>query len=142
MKSANIAKKYEECFEEYEQESPLLIQRILVIDDDENIRSILSMLLRKMGYDVTVAEDGKKGIKLFDEKGDFELVVTDIRMPNMDGNEVARHIRNSDKTDVTLIAITGYQEEVQTEMFDFLLIKPFSLKNFGLMVRFFDLRFV
>ena len=64
MESANISKNYE-AFEGYEKESPLRIQRILLIDDDENIRSILSKLLKKMGYDVEVAEDGEKGIKLF-----------------------------------------------------------------------------
>jgi CheY-like chemotaxis protein len=139
MDSVNIARNYEEAFEEYEQESPYLMQRILLIDDDKNIRSILSKLLKKMGYDVEVAEDGEKGIKLFDERGDFDLVVIDIRMQDMDGNEVAKYIRNSDKSGAPLIAITGFPEEVQTEMFDYTLIKPFSLKDFGYMVRSFDL---
>jgi CheY-like chemotaxis protein len=139
MESANISKNYEEAFEEYEQESPLRIQRILLIDDDENIRSILSKLLKKMGYDVEVAEDGEKGIKLFGEVSDFDLIISDIRMPNMDGNEVARYIRNSDKSSASLIAITGFPEEIQPEMFDYTLIKLFNLKEFGLMVRSFDL---
>jgi DNA-binding response OmpR family regulator len=139
MESVNIAKNYEEAFEEYEQESPYLMQRILLIDDDEDISSILSKLLKKIGYDVEVAEDGEKGIKLFDEVSDFDLVISDIRMPNMDGNEVARYIRNSDKSTTTLIAITGFPEEIQPEMFDYSLIKPFSMKEFGFMIRSFDL---
>jgi len=139
MESANIARNYEEAFEKYEQESPSRMQRILFIDDDDNIRSILSMLLKKMGYDVEVAEDGETGIKLFDERGDFDLIVIDIRMPNMNGNEVARYIRNSDKSSASLIAITGFPEEIQPEMFDYTLIKPFRLKEFGLMVKSFDL---
>ena len=116
------------------------MHRILVIDDDENIRSILSMLLRKIGYDVEVAEDGEKGIALLDEMGDFDLVVIDIRMPNMDGNEVARYIRNSGKSGAILIAITGVPEEIQPETFDYSLTKPFSLKDFGFMIRSLDLR--
>ncbi|UCH45197.1 MAG: response regulator [Nitrospiraceae bacterium] len=124
METANIANNYEETFEEYEQESPYLMQRILLIDDDEKVSSILSKLLKKIGYDVEVAEDGEKGIKLFDEVSDFDLVISDIRMPNMDGNEVARYIRNSDKSATPLIAITGFPEEVQPEMFDYSLIKP------------------
>jgi CheY-like chemotaxis protein len=139
MESVSIAKNDEETFEECEPESAYLTRRILLIDDDENIRAILSRLLKNMGYDVQVAEDGEKGIKLFDEMGDFDIVISDIRMPNMDGNEVGRYIRNSDKSATPLIAITGFQKELQQEMFDASLIKPFSLKNFGLMVRSFDL---
>ena len=115
------------------------MQRILLIDDDENVRSILSMLLNKIGYDVEVAENGEKGIKLFDMMGDFDLIISDIRMPNMDGNEVARYIRNSDKSGATLIAITGFPEEVQPEVFDYTLIKPFSLKDFSLIIKSFEL---
>ena len=115
------------------------MQRILLIDDDENVRSILSMLLNKIGYHVEVAEDGEKGVKLFDMTGNFDLIISDIRMPNMDGNEVARYIRNSDKSGVPLIAITGFRTEVQPEMFDYTLIKPFSLKDFGLIVKSFEL---
>ena len=139
MESANISKNYEETFEEYEQESPIRIQHILLIEDDENIRSILSTLLKEMGYDVEVAEDGEKGIKLFGQVSDFDLVISDIRTQNMDGNEVARYIRNSDKSSASLIAITGLPEEIQPEMSDYTLIKPFSLKEFGLMIRSFDL---
>jgi CheY-like chemotaxis protein len=109
--------------------------RILVIDDEPNIRSILSELLDDLGYDVEVADDGEKGIKLFDEMGDFDLVISDIRMPNMDGNEVARYIRNSDKSGTPLIAITGFPEELQMEMFDAFLSKPFNLRDLSHMIR-------
>jgi two-component system response regulator ResD len=111
------------------------MHRILVIDDEPNIRSILSALLEKLGYDVEVAEDGEKGVKLFNEMGNFDLVISDIRMPNMDGNEVARYIRNSDKSGTPLIAITAFPEELQQEMFDASLSKPFKLKDFSHMVR-------
>ena len=111
------------------------MRRILVIDDESHIRSIISGLLDALGYEVEVAEDGEKGIKLFDEMGDFDIVVSDIRMPNMDGNEVARHIRNSDKSGTPLIAITGFPEELQLEMFDGFLSKPFNLRDLSHMVR-------
>jgi len=70
--------------------------------------------------------------------GDFDLVISDIQMPNMDGNEVARYIRNSDKSATPLIAITGFPGDLQKEMFDYSLIKPFSLKDFDLMIRSFE----
>jgi two-component system response regulator ResD len=109
--------------------------RILVIDDEPNIRSILSGLIYDLGYDVEVAEDGEKGIKLFNEMGDFDLVISDIQMPNMNGNEVARYIRNSDKSVTPLIAITGFQDELQQELFDGSLIKPFNLRDFHHMIK-------
>jgi CheY-like chemotaxis protein len=109
--------------------------RILVIDDESHIRSMLSGLLDSLGYEVEVAEDGEKGIKLFDEMGDFDLIISDIRMPNMDGNEVARYIRNSDKSGTPLIAMTGFPEELQLEMFDAFLSKPFNLRDLSHMVR-------
>jgi two-component system response regulator ResD len=111
------------------------MNRILVIDDNHHIRSILSGLLNALGYDVEVAEDGEKGIKLFDEMGDFDVVISDIRMPNMDGNEVARYIRNSDKSSTPVIAITGFIEDLQMDMFDAFLSKPFNLRDLSHMVR-------
>ena len=108
---------------------------ILVIDDELHVRSIISKILTALGYEVEVAENGEKGIKMFNEMGDVDLVVSDIRMPNMDGNEVAKHIRNSDKSDTPLIAMTGFIEDLQVEMFDGFLSKPFNMKDLSHMVR-------
>jgi len=112
--------------------------RILVIDDEPNIRSTLSELLDELGYDVEVAEDGEKGIKLFDEMGDFDLVISDIRMPNMDGNEVARNIRNADKSELPLVAITVFPGEVQKDMFNCSLLKPFKVEELKIIVESFE----
>lgn len=103
------------------------MRRILVIDDERSIRTTISMLIEKLGYRVAVAEDGKEGVETFHRLGDVDLVITDIRMPNMDGNEVARHIRKSDRPMTPLVAVTGYIEEVQMKVFDFALLKPFKL---------------
>jgi CheY-like chemotaxis protein len=112
--------------------------RILVIDDEPSIRSLLSMMLKGLGYDVEVAVDGEKGIQLFGKPGNFDLVITDIRMPNIDGNEVGAYIRNSDKSDTPLVAITAYPEEVQKNIFDFSLTKPFKLKDVNRILRSFE----
>jgi CheY-like chemotaxis protein len=109
--------------------------RVLVIDDEQNIRSVLSRLLKELGYHVEVAEDGEKGIELFDKAGDFDLVITDICMPNVDGNQVARYIRISNKPDTPLVAITGFPEEIQDGLFDSSLTKPFKLEDLSRMVR-------
>lgn len=62
---------------------------ILVIDDEESIAKLLEMALTRAGYNVQTAIDGAEGINMFAE-GFFDLVITDIRMPGMDGNTVAQ----------------------------------------------------
>jgi CheY-like chemotaxis protein len=114
------------------------MQRILVIDDEPSIRSLITMMLKGLGYDVEVAEDGEKGIQLFRKPGNFDLVITDIRMPNIGGNEVGAYIRNSHKSHTPLIAITAYPEEVQENIFDFSLTKPFKMKDVSRIVSSFE----
>ncbi len=102
---------------------------ILVIDDDENICYILRTFLTEMGYEVKVAHDGEEGIKYFDKDRDFDLVITDIRMPRMGGCEVARYIRGSDRPSTPIVAITGFSEnDISKEFFNSLLMKPFNLE--------------
>ena len=105
------------------------LQKILVIDDQTSIRTILSMLLTELGHNVEAAENGEEGIRLFNNHGDFDLIITDIRMPKMDGNEVARQVRNSVRANTPLVAITGFPEEAQAELFDCALVKPFKLED-------------
>lgn len=89
---------------------------------------ILSMLLTELGFNVETAEDGEQGIQLFKRDGDFDLIITDIRMPKMDGNEVARYIRRSRRPTIPVIAITGFPEEAEMGLFDYALVKPFKLE--------------
>ena len=103
--------------------------QILIIDDEQSIRSILFMILTELGYDVKVAENGEEGIALFDMISDFDLVITDIEMPGMNGNEVGQYIRDSPKSDTPLVAITAFPDEIQKGMFNFSLIKPFDLED-------------
>jgi CheY-like chemotaxis protein len=50
-------------------------------------------------------------------------------MPNRDGNEVARHIRGSHRSSIPVVAITAFPEEAETELFDYMIEKPFMLEN-------------
>ena len=63
--------------------------RILLFEDEPELRSALRDLLRMEGYDVQTASDGRLGLKLYDESP-FDLVITDVLMPEMDGLEVIR----------------------------------------------------
>jgi CheY-like chemotaxis protein len=101
---------------------------ILVIDDDHDVREIISQILADLDYEVKSAHNGKTGIELFNSARKFDLVITDIRMPGMSGNEVAEYIRRSDKSDTPIVAITGYIDEANGELFNYMLIKPFDLE--------------
>ena len=54
--------------------------RVLIIDDEEGLRTILSSFLTRQGYDVVVGENDEKGLKLFNKVPGFDLVITDIRI--------------------------------------------------------------
>jgi PAS domain S-box-containing protein len=104
--------------------------RILVIDDEEFVRSVLSRTLAQADHQVTLAEDGRRGVQLFKD-GKFDIVLTDLGMPGMSGWEVCRMIKEvSPRTPVGMI--TGWGDErnrSKTEDYglDFLISKPFDL---------------
>jgi CheY-like chemotaxis protein len=79
--------------------------RILVIDDDEAIRSVVTLLLSRKGHQVETAQNGRRGMKLV-EDGQFDLLLVDIFMPEMDGLETIRLIR-AEKPDLPMIVISG-----------------------------------
>ena len=109
--------------------------RALIIDDEKNILNILRTLLVKLDFEVKMAHDGREGIELFEDGHDFDLVITDIRMPRADGNQVAKHIRGSGKPDTPIVAMSGYNDKADGELFDFTLEKPFNLKELMTVVK-------
>jgi signal transduction histidine kinase len=82
--------------------------KILLIDDEEGIRKLLGISLRDAGYPVSIAIDGERGIELFQEESP-EIVLTDIKMPGLDGIEVLRRIKAM-SPDTEVIVITGHGE--------------------------------
>lgn len=104
--------------------------KILVIEDEIAIQSVLKELLTDAGYSVTTADDGQKGIAAF--KNDmFDLVLLDIMMPKLDGYAVCKMIRDTSDTPVIMLTAM-YGEEAQVKAFelkvDDYITKPFSLK--------------
>ncbi len=84
---------------------------ILVIDDENHVRSIADYLLKSLGYTVLLAEDGKKGLKVFREKmDDIDLVLLDMVMPNMAGKETFLEMKRI-KPDVKVLLASGYSKE-------------------------------
>lgn len=86
--------------------------RVLVVDDEENIRKVLRMTLTKAGYDVVEAEDGEKGIAAI-RSGDnpllLDTIICDIRMPKVNGVEAIAYFR-SQFPSVPVIVLTGHPD--------------------------------
>jgi two-component system response regulator PilR (NtrC family) len=80
--------------------------RILVVDDERSMREMLGILLRREGHDVVVADNGRRAIECLNQKP-FDLVVSDARMPDIDGLEVLRHARSINPS-VIAIMITAF----------------------------------
>ena len=80
-------------------------RRVLLIDDDAMDRAVLTEALQLQGYDVTGAADGRKGLDLF-KPGSYDVVVTDLGMPELSGWEVIEGVRQVDG-EVPVIVITG-----------------------------------
>ncbi len=80
--------------------------KILLIDDDESFRKILDYNLKKEGYEVVSAPDGRKGLKRLETES-FGVVVTDMKMPDMDGMEVLRRVK-TEHPETVVIMITAH----------------------------------
>jgi YesN/AraC family two-component response regulator len=78
---------------------------ILIIDDDQQILNMLSQILKRAGYEVVEALDGKQGLKLYRENP-TDLIITDIIMPEKEGLETIMELQR-DFPDVKIIAISG-----------------------------------
>lgn len=79
--------------------------QICLIEDDKMIREILERILKKIGHTVTVATNGREGLKAFDS-AQFDLVITDIIMPEVEGIEVVRAVKER-SPETKIIAMSG-----------------------------------
>jgi two-component system chemotaxis response regulator CheY len=70
-----------------------MAKRILAVDDSKTIRDMVSFTLRKAGFDVDEAEDGKIALSVLD-RSRFDLIITDLNMPNMDGISLIKNVRS------------------------------------------------
>ena len=106
------------------------MSNILVTDDEKSILDLVKTSLNRFGYNVEMAVDGKDGIEKF-ERSLFDIVITDINMPNIDGNGVAQYIRKSKRQGTPIIAITGTPWLVEAKAVDFntVLHKPFTIQS-------------
>jgi CheY-like chemotaxis protein len=107
-------------------------RRIMVVDDEEGIREILSTALSGMGYEVVTTNSGTQALNLF-LRSSFSLVLTDLEMPGMDGWNLASRIRDR-SPDIPVVAMTGQpKEDVMERMkgnsINAAIFKPFRLEQ-------------
>ena len=115
-----------------------MAERILVVDDDAGVREALSEFLRTLGYAVVTIDNGEDALKEYG-RGDFEVVMADLIMPNMDGMELLRRIREIKNDDVIFLMITGHPSigtavEAINRGADDYITKPFHLEDVKLRI--------
>ena len=106
--------------------------RILLVDDEQAVQKLLSYPLRKEGYEVVAAHDGREALDRFAEQR-FDLVVLDIMLPKLDGIEVCRRLRSGSQ--VPIIMLTAKDDEIDKVLglemgADDYITKPFSVREF------------
>lgn len=105
---------------------------VLVVDDQESMRTLLQDMLEVVGYEVTLAEGGEQALSLL-EAGEFDLVLSDLNMPGMDGSALLRAVKAT-WPGIPVVIITGYgtfhtEKRVMKEGADGYISKPCTLSK-------------
>ena len=106
--------------------------RILLVDDEQSIQTLLSYPLRKDGYHVTSALDGTEALQRF-EDGRFDLVILDLMLPRLDGVEVCRQLRSRSQVPIIMLTAKGSETDKVAGLevgADDYITKPFSMREF------------
>jgi DNA-binding response OmpR family regulator len=106
--------------------------RILLVDDEQSIQTLLSYPLRKDGYHVTSALDGNEALRRFEE-GRFDLVILDLMLPQMGGVEVCRQLRSRSQVPIIMLTAKGSETDKVAGLevgADDYITKPFSMREF------------
>ncbi|MCL2063703.1 MAG: response regulator [Candidatus Cloacimonetes bacterium] len=107
------------------------MRNILLVDDDDDLRYLMAEYFYHIGYNVVLASDGDEAFELFQHQK-FDLVITDVRMPKMNGLRLLRHIKSS-YPNLPIILMTGFElskRDLANMRYnaDAYIAKPFSLE--------------
>lgn len=106
---------------------PPSIKNILIVEDDEVMRGLLDALLSLEGYHLTLVDSGEKGLHTLGADAGFDLVLTDLHMPGLEGEELARALRAAIPDHVLLIGMSGSAGDIDVlAQLDGFLLKPFD----------------
>ncbi len=112
--------------------------RILVVEDEDMVRAVAERALVRQGYTVETASDGEEGLELFADGKRYDLILSDVVMPNMDGPAMARELR-AKYGDMKILFMSGYAEEQLRESINldnvYFIPKPFSVQQISEAVR-------
>ena len=109
-------------------------KKVLIVDDEEHIRELIKFNLKKEGYDIEVAVNGREAIEII-KKIKFDLILLDLMLPEIDGLEVCKEIRKNENTsDIPVMMITAKGEEFDKVLglelgADDYITKPFSIRE-------------
>jgi len=121
-------------------QAPALSGTVLIADDETQVRSLMELLLRRLGLDVLSAEDGERAVEIFRKHADeIKFVLLDLTMPNLDGRETLAEIRKI-RSDVKVVLTSGYESEelsgqFREHGFDAFIQKPCDLETFKKVVQ-------
>jgi DNA-binding response OmpR family regulator len=106
-------------------------KNILIVEDSENISESLAFLMRKFFDTVEIAENGREGIEKF-EKGKFDIIITDLRMPYLSGIDMIKEIKKVDENQMIIIT-TAFEDEEGVEALETfkdiaLFVKPINME--------------
>ena len=84
---------------------------ILIVDDEESVRRFVERVLHDEGYETALAADGPEALEVAKRLGSFDLLLTDVMMPQMTGDELARRLRRDDPK-LKILYLTGYSDRL------------------------------
>jgi len=90
------------------------VPRVLVVDDEESVRRFAEAALRQARYEVAVASEGSEALRMAEEQGPFDLILADLVMREMRGDELARQVRRL-YPDMKVLYFTGYSDRLFEE---------------------------
>ena len=106
--------------------------RVLLVEDEDMVRAVAERALVRAGYTVTAASDGDEGLEIVTNGGEFDVIVSDVVMPAMDGPSMIREVRKL-RPDMPVLFMSGYAEEQLRHQIDIadvhFLPKPFSVQQ-------------
>ena len=109
------------------------LKRILIIDDEPSILRTLKMQLQRLGFLAETADSGKDAIEKLKRKG-FDLIITDLKMPGISGEQVLEFVKCSYDCTKPVVGISGTPWLLSKSNFDAILPKPFTKKDLFLIL--------
>ncbi|MBI1391473.1 MAG: response regulator [Alphaproteobacteria bacterium] len=116
------------------------VGRILVVEDEPGVRLVVVKTLQKAGYDVDVADDGVEALEKLADDATYDLVITDVMMPEVDGPTMVAEARENFGLKAAVVFMSGYAEAAVREQLDaidsaFFIQKPFQKSDLSMLVR-------